>query len=361
MELRHVVLYLVVVATMCSGDWYQLEGNKHRRMSHAMTLVNSKEGDLMGIFFGGFASFEQQSDMTSDLWGYDFNTSTWTELIPDGEPNSPAGRWATTLVTFDNTVILYGGMDSTGMGLNDLWEYDVILNTWANIFENGTDEGPSRRFGHAAVSNVFGMIVFGGGDDQGPQFNDLWIYNFHKKSWNQIQEDFVGNNDVPFPRHAMNAISVNGNQDLLLAHGWNLNLDIPLNDMWLFQTSSMTWTRLQKWWGDFFETPLPRYYFGFVPSSDTSALLFGGVVMADYSTFNFQPTNEVWQYDLNYKTNPVTAQWTQLFSNSSGIEYPLPRESIASCYYNDSIVAFQGYDYANNVILSDVWYYSLGV
>jgi len=156
------------------------------------------------------------------------------------------------------------------------------------------------------------------------------------------------------PREAHVAVSVNGNQDMLVAHGWNLNLDIPFNDMWLFQTSTMSWTRLQKFWGDYFATPLPRYYFALVPSSDTSAIMFGGGVMSDYTTFDFPPSNDVWEYQLDYTKNPITGAWTQLFLNSTSSNAPQPRLSVAFAYVNDTLFIFQGFD-DNTVILSDCW------
>jgi len=360
--LINLLFFVGSLVCVCSGQWTKIQGNGEQRMSHSITLANSSNGELVAIMFGGFNQ-NGESDMPTDLWQYNFEKSNWTQLIPDGETNSPPGRWSASLITYENTVILFGGLDDSHYAMNDLWEYDIASNTWKIIFENGTDQGPSIRYDHVAVSNILGMIIFGGAsqyNDNSPQFNDLWFYIVESKEWKQIQEDFVGNNDVPLPREAMEAVPVNGNQDMLLAHGWNLNLDIPLNDMWLFQTSTMSWTRLQKFWGDFHATPLPRYYFGFVPTGDTSALLFGGVVMADYTTFNFQPTNEVWEYQLNYDTNPVTGSWTQLFPNSTGNNYPLPRESMVSAYVNseDTLFVFQGFDYATGAILSDCWTFS---
>jgi len=327
-------------------------------MNHAVTMVEAKNGHLIAIWFGGFDSSGGETNMPTDLWQYDFNISTWTQLIPDGNPNSPQGRWAHTMVTYKNIVILFGGMDDSHNALNDLWYYLPTSNTWENVFLNGTTDGPCPRYDHSAVTNVKGMLVFAGGfqyNDNSPQGNDLWLYSVDSQSWKSIQEDFVGNNDVPFPREAHVAVSVNGNQDMLVAHGWNLNIDIPLNDMWLFQTSTMSWTILQKFWGDYVATPLPRYYFALVPSSDTSAMLFGGVVMADYTTFNFQPTNEVWEYQLNYNTNPITGTWTQLFENTTSSDAPLPRESSAFAYTNETLFIFQGYDYARGSILADFW------
>ncbi len=84
-------------------------------------------GSVM-VIFGGYAV----GVYLNDTWEYDFSTSTWTEIVTG---SSPLGReWGAMAYDDDNQVcVLFGGLTSGSVMLDDTWEYDVTTNTWTEI------------------------------------------------------------------------------------------------------------------------------------------------------------------------------------------------------------------------------------
>jgi len=82
--------------------------------------------DNVAVLFGGYGG----NDL-SDTWEYDYPANAWTETT--GDP-MPPGRESPGL-SYDHVervAVLFGGLNSTdGLFLNDTWEYDVGLDTWA--------------------------------------------------------------------------------------------------------------------------------------------------------------------------------------------------------------------------------------
>ncbi len=79
-------------------------------------------------------------------------------------------------------MIVFGGSDTNGNNLNDVW---VLTNAnglggtgqWINLFANGAAGSPPARSGHSAaydsVNNI--MIIFGGCSGScAPELNDVW-------------------------------------------------------------------------------------------------------------------------------------------------------------------------------------------
>ena len=69
------------------------------------------------IVFGGRAGA-----FFNDCWAYSPATETWTELHP--KLTAPSARSYAAMVydTAGNRVILFGGVDSKGLYLGDIWE-----------------------------------------------------------------------------------------------------------------------------------------------------------------------------------------------------------------------------------------------
>ncbi|CAE7355379.1 Lztr1 [Symbiodinium natans] len=106
----------------------------------------------------------------NDLWSYDPQANTWTELIPQGSPNAPSGRRVTSLVwnTATQAALLFAGHD--GQFLDDLWEYKA--GTWTQLVPASSP--PARGFHLGAWTSTQVMIVFGGYD--GSYLVDTWQY-----------------------------------------------------------------------------------------------------------------------------------------------------------------------------------------
>ncbi len=116
---------------------------------------------------------------------------------------APSPRWGHSMVyegerdeenasTGGGRVLLFGGFDANNQPLNDLWEYDVDNNTWTEIVSFQDNERPSPRGG--AMMAYFGgefykrnagadyrstkrrRVVLFGGTDGKDYFNDTWVF-----------------------------------------------------------------------------------------------------------------------------------------------------------------------------------------
>ncbi|CAE7355401.1 tea1 [Symbiodinium natans] len=110
----------------------------------------------------------------NDLWSYDPQANTWTELIPQGSPNAPAGRRQTSLVwnTAAQAALLFAGHTGgvTQQFLDDLWEYKA--GSWTQLVPASSP--PARGWHLGAWASTQVMIVFGGYD--GSYLVDTWQY-----------------------------------------------------------------------------------------------------------------------------------------------------------------------------------------
>lgn len=95
--------------------------------------------------------------------------NNWLLLEPTS--SKPIGRTTHTLVNVGSKLYLHGGVPATGGSrIGDLWEYDIVNNTWTQLNPTGTT--PSARYNHTLV-NVGDKLYLHGGSSGGDQ---LWEY-----------------------------------------------------------------------------------------------------------------------------------------------------------------------------------------
>ena len=138
------------------------------------------------IVFGGFSANDAP---LADTWAYDFNSDTWTELMPDVSP-PPRGYSAMAYDPISDRTILFGGSTHTDP-LNDTWAYDSQAITWTEL---NTDLVPPARDRHGTAFNpVDGTIVLFGGATilgSGPEWEALpvetWVFDPVAEAWSPI-------------------------------------------------------------------------------------------------------------------------------------------------------------------------------
>ena len=177
--------YVDSTETFQNDTWaYDLNANTWTQMnpatrpvgrdSHAMTY--DAESDRV-ILFGGNKGDFIGSDET---WAFDFDNNTWTDMNP---ATRPVGRWIHALAydAESDRVILFGGaVGVRPYPSNDVWAYDFNTNTWTNL---NRVTRPTSRWGHAMAYDAESdrVILFGSqslGFDQ-----ETWVYDFNTNSW----------------------------------------------------------------------------------------------------------------------------------------------------------------------------------
>lgn len=76
----------------------------------------------------------------------------------------------------DGTILLFGGRHNSGELLSDLWSYNPDTRTWTQL----SDEGPQARMAHSLVYSpaLSKVVLVGGVTDNGDRIlSDTWHYD----------------------------------------------------------------------------------------------------------------------------------------------------------------------------------------
>lgn len=111
-----------------------------------------------------------------DLSCYSIANKTWYSCVTQASP-APSVRYGhTALFSPLQQMVVYGGRNSAGNPVSDVWNFDLTTWQWEVVLPGGAPINP-RGF-HTATSTTFGsMIVFGGIDGDGMTTNDFGLYN----------------------------------------------------------------------------------------------------------------------------------------------------------------------------------------
>jgi leucine-zipper-like transcriptional regulator 1 len=192
--------------------------------------------------FGGYGGGTGRLD---DFWSFCFETLVW-ERVHVKSKQRPGCRENNGVVIsgcFDRhgnnntaTIFLFGGYNGSAW-LNDLWEFNIETSCWTCIQESSdpvadvaaaavpvppgdqdvsavgrrshiNNDGPasshysssnnsivpSRRFGYVSVVHQ-GKLILWGGFDGSRWLNDMYVFDFAKKTWTEIPQDNTNNNN----------------------------------------------------------------------------------------------------------------------------------------------------------------------
>jgi N-acetylneuraminic acid mutarotase len=183
------------------------------------------------ILFGGFSDNRDYSDM----WAYDSVANVWVELVPAGDrPSSRAGH----RMVYDSAsgkLLLFGGW-AYGHGLNDIWSYDPVANTWDDLKPAGA--APSARMNCSLVydPDTGTVILFGGLGDGSVFFNDTWAYDPSANTWTNLRPA----GDLPTARAASSMVYDPVSHRMIL-FGGNIT-NVAFNDTWTYDPAANAWT-----------------------------------------------------------------------------------------------------------------------
>jgi len=160
------LLLLALSATRAGArDWNEfppVNGPGARSGASAATLSDGRV-----ILFGGEDS---NGILLDDL--YITNGITWNALQPQNDP--PAPRRDHDAWVYNDKMYVWGGLGENGQVYDDLWVYDVATNTWEQIAAGNLR--PSPRYGHSTTPLPDGSaLLFGGTDRDGSPLADLWL------------------------------------------------------------------------------------------------------------------------------------------------------------------------------------------
>eukprot|EP00002_Diphylleia_rotans_P018507 TRINITY_DN3581_c0_g1_i1.p1 TRINITY_DN3581_c0_g1~~TRINITY_DN3581_c0_g1_i1.p1 ORF type:complete len:2533 (-),score=428.58 TRINITY_DN3581_c0_g1_i1:64-7662(-) len=160
--------------------------------------------------------------------------------------------------------------------------YVVDLRTWLVSAVSTSSDGPIPRTRHASIVLKDSYCIYGGQDFRQRVLNDIWCFQSNSTTW-------VRKDDPKKPGPYLRDFAVASYGPNLVMHGGINEYDETSNNIWMFQTDTSIWIRLQATQG------LRQIYhlaghaaFAF----DDQMLLFGGSTQSIPSNFllSFKPS-----------------------------------------------------------------------
>lgn len=293
------------------------------RDSHWMTYDHSSDSTFV---FGGYSI-----DYSNDLYRFDHTSGEWEELVQTSRPDKRI-NFAMTIDDARHEIYIWGGI-VYGVGLvNDMWKYNITLNTWTQVTQSNT---PSARE-QAQMTYYYNsdeLVLYGGIDGSG-SLVEMWYFGITNRTW-YTRGTVDGQN-----RYGHSMVIDQDNELLYVYGGWNwatglsdtfLEIDVTDPDIYSIITTASNPGQVRD------------AAIGLDRSGGNNYLyLFGGY---DVSFRN----SDLWIYDFN------SLVWTQLGSIVN-ITCPDNRSDFSYCHdpQNGRLHLFGGWG-DNNVVYDDLW------
>lgn len=173
--------------------------------------------------FGGRLVTERR--MVSDLYVFDLETFVWERITPSPEDDIPEARYFHCTETWNNQLIVFGGMGSTPNSnnpedlcvLNDVRFFDLSILHWLPATatngasaESGADMlVPKPRYAHLSSVSADRLFIIGGQDLSNVWLDDIYVYDLLGRAWVQRRN---------FPHHCgtYRSVAVSANQRVRL-------------------------------------------------------------------------------------------------------------------------------------------------
>ncbi|KAJ3108056.1 hypothetical protein HDU97_002291 [Phlyctochytrium planicorne] len=211
------------------------------------------------------------------------SNGSWTELTSFG--NSPAGLQShTQTFLYDNTFLLFGGINPSGSLSSELWRYDYDQITWTLLKPNGPIKPPPLE-GHASVfqNTTSSLIVFGGRLANGTTNRNVYRYALKTNSWDVVTVTGL----EPRSNVALSKIS----EQEVYVWGGRDESDSPSSDLHRINLDTFTATRLQLPGTPGIDIPDARFGSTMASINGTYIYLYGG-------SSNSNDGSVLWRFDI---------------------------------------------------------------
>ncbi|KAJ9452543.1 hypothetical protein DIPPA_23174 [Diplonema papillatum] len=154
------------------------------------------------LVFGGKCGGRNSNKRLADMFEYDLNTETWTEVVADGKP--PSSRSAHTAVVYGKKMLVFGGRDANGHCCEDFHEYHLEAKFWRQL---DYTHPLLHRARHSAVVHAENIIIFGGWSGK-KKLNDLCVYNLDTNTITLVHDTDEGDASLPCRRECHTTVVV---------------------------------------------------------------------------------------------------------------------------------------------------------
>lgn len=229
------------------------------RLDHTMILDIQRN---RFVLFGG-----KTLEELADTWVFDLASSAWSEAVTPTAPQPRRGHG----VVYDrprDRMVIYGGEGTSGF-FTDVWAFDLETDTWSEVETSGGP--PVPRYGLATVldSTRDRMVISHGFSSQG-RFDDTWAFDLDTHGWTELTPS---SGPVPLKRCLQDATLDEANGRMLMYGGCSSGFGpCPQGDIWAFDLAGNTWVELTPE-----ESPSARRNPSLIQlPGEGEALMFGG-------------------------------------------------------------------------------------
>jgi len=264
----------------------------------------------------------QGSDFLDDMHIFNSETLEWMEITKLVAGDYPSGRYSHCYSVLEGVIYIFGGRDYSGNYLNDLYVFDPSNLGMTNLTNIARGQIPSGRGGAVFAAIDTRIFMFGGWQQSGEFFNDLFVLDVPTLTWENRTADTSG--AIPPPRTSHGFLSHDGKLYVFGGFGY----PAVRNDLFVLDPSTLAWTDLtpQAAAG----APSPR--------RDMAFFSFGGGIYV-FGGKDAQGITGVVLNDL-YRLDPKAVTWTRL---SYGGVAPLKRAGASVSILGGYAYLFGGY------------------
>ena len=214
------------------------------------------------------------STVFDDLWRFDLQADTWTQLSPKNVPPARFGHTATWVPKVG--LVVFSGQAGGGF-FNDLWAYEPASNAWRELPGGGSL--PEARYGSCAALAPDGRLWISHGFTDRGRFFDTRAYDFAAGTWSDVTKE----DPVPVIRCLHDCVFTPDGRFVL--YGGQTNGVAALGDLW---------TRpLDGPWSMQPDPPLRARQLYAVAVAGGRAWIFGG------ADIDHAPLRDLWTLDLD--------------------------------------------------------------
>ncbi|KAK7991580.1 galactose oxidase [Apiospora saccharicola] len=187
------------------------------RSHHSLTVVGSR-----AFIFGGRTSSDNKladneihslALPTKDQ-AYEADYRLIPALPITESDGVPAARSDHSACAANGRVAIFSGVDEAGLLIQDgtIWLFDVERSAWHALrAESSTIPPPARKEGKL-FSSGNDFILYGGKDEAGTPFEDVWRFDYETKTWIRLPNAPAVTSNAAFADHTLYLIA--GNDDL---------------------------------------------------------------------------------------------------------------------------------------------------
>lgn len=215
--------------------WYETNGPQ----------PEARQGAVLANYppIGGAVLFGGSNNVTTfgDTWLFNVTIDEWQVLNTNASPG-PRAFSAAVLDPASDSILLFGGMSSTGQALGDTWMFQG--RGWTNV---STSQHPSPRWGASmSYDATTGTVYLFGGTDGTADYNDTWEYS--SGTWREVDTQ-----QSPPVRFGSSLASTDGGFPVLFG---GYGTSGVLNDTWMLVND--TWLNLTSQFLPGVSSPFPQ-------------------------------------------------------------------------------------------------------